>query len=214
VSFKSVRVVVLASVAEKYGLMLQRLGRALRSCSHDRLPEAERALEQRMYKIELPTSYDETKKKPARRSKKAIALAGNSKSPNTTVVTRSVSFVSPDSVLYDKLVHDKPVVDQAMLKLASYAIDRSYLSSGVTPPRVSPSPRRPLSPRTTVVAGNGGGSWSRPTLQRASNVARAITSRVTGLLARARPGHRSNGLPFVPKHAPRAYADAQAIGRL
>ena len=120
VSFKSVRVVVLAAVAEKYGLMQQRLGRALRSCSHDRLPESERNLDQRMYKIELSKTYTNVAKKP-RATKKNPAPA------SAAPVARNVSFASPDAILYEKLMHDKPAVDRAMCALSSYAVDRSYL---------------------------------------------------------------------------------------
>ena len=49
VSFMSIRMVILAAITEKYGLMLQRIGRALRSCSHSTLHPSERSLEQYMF---------------------------------------------------------------------------------------------------------------------------------------------------------------------
>jgi len=119
VSFKSVRLIVLAGIAERYGLMQQRLGRALRSCSHTRLPESERTLQQLMYRIVLPDKYI-VKKKMKRGSKKT--------SNNSNMYEhRPVNVESLDSKLYKKLQIDKPKVDQAMCELASFAVDRAFL---------------------------------------------------------------------------------------
>lgn len=161
VSFKSVRLIVLAAVAEKYGLMQQRLGRALRSCSHTRLPDSERTLEQRMYTITLPPT-----------------VAGARGKVHT--VPRS-----NDEVRFAKLMADKPPVDAAMLELASYAVDRKYLDFGAvnrsSPRRNGQTPPRRNSPAAASVVGR-----LYQALPRVANVRGAIASGATSLLARAR----------------------------
>ncbi|KAJ1640369.1 hypothetical protein T492DRAFT_898548 [Pavlovales sp. CCMP2436] len=106
VSFKSVRLVVLASVADKYGLMQQRLGRALRSCSHERLPPAERTLTQRMYCIKLEPTYESAR-------------------GNVVAVRRERS---PDELALEKLLREKPLLERAMCELARFAADRGFLA--------------------------------------------------------------------------------------
>lgn len=179
VSFKSIRVVVLAGVAEKYGLMLQRLGRALRSCSHDRLPVHERHLEQLMYQIDLPRSYGVAGKK-ARVTKKNPVPA------NAVMVVRDVPFVSPDAELYNKLMHDKPSVIQAMCQLSSYAVDRAYL--GMTNSGCGGS-ATPTNARTIAGSGNAYHNHkpkpytSRPLLEAAVRGAHRVKAYVKHLIS-------------------------------
>lgn len=234
VSFQSVRVVVLAGIAEKYGLMLQRLGRALRSCSHERLPVSERHLEQLMYQIDLPKTF-------AIAGKKARATKKNPTPAIAPDVVRNVPFVSPDAQLYDKLMHDKPRVTRAMCQLSSYAVDQTYLGfdsnadcGGASPAvatqrknnnggrrRASPPPATPLHnnnrTRRATPRNNNQTGRTPPPLSRSTALAAVANAPpetagwgVRRMLARVLPKYSST---FVPKHAPRAYANAQMFQR-
>lgn len=117
VSFKSVRLIVLAAVAERFGLMQQRLGRALRSCSHSRLPEEERTVDQLMYRIVLPDTYQVEKKTRGRKKANAVPQ----------IEMKKVTIKSPDDLMFQKMSEDAPKVEKAMCQLEKYAVDFEFL---------------------------------------------------------------------------------------
>lgn len=108
VDFKDVRHVVLLDIAPKWATMLQRVGRAVRHCSHQRLPPEKRTVETVVMVASLP-AY-------ARFKSRVVDL-------------RRVMTVDEQHIV--KVIRDRAVIEKRMCDLMASAVDAPILSSAM-----------------------------------------------------------------------------------